>query len=166
MHAAEQDPFIGQLVGSYRIERLIGSGGMGRVYVAVHPEIGSRVAIKVLSQWGGGGRPELVARFFDEARMVGRIRHDGIVRVLDLARLPDGSPVIVMDLLDGEPLSRLVARLGRLHPAEVVRIGVALLDALEAAHRAGVIHRDLKPDNVFVTSQGRVVVLDFGIAKL
>jgi serine/threonine-protein kinase len=165
VEAAAHDPLIGQMVGSYRIEGLVGSGGMGRVYVATHPDIGSRVAIKVLSR-DCAGRRDLVERFFDEARMVGRIRHDGIVRVLDLTVLPDGRPVIVMDLLDGEPLSALVARMGRLQAREAVRLGVELLDALAAAHEAGVIHRDLKPDNVFVTRQGRVVVLDFGIAKL
>jgi serine/threonine-protein kinase len=159
------DPLLGQTVGSYRIAALIGAGGMGRVYLGVHPTIGSRVAIKVLSL-ECASRPELVERFFAEAQLVNRIRHEGIVNVIDLALLPDGRPYIVMELLAGEPLSALIERSGRLEAAHAVALACAMLDALAAAHERGVVHRDLKPDNVFVTRQGRVVVLDFGIAKL
>ncbi len=159
------DPLLGETVGSYRIAALIGAGGMGRVYLAVHPNIGSRVAIKVLSL-ECASRPELVERFFAEAQLVNRIRHEGIVNVIDLAMLPDGRPYIVMELLAGEPLSALIERNGRLEAAHAVALACAMLDALAAAHERGVVHRDLKPDNVFVTRQGRVVVLDFGIAKL
>jgi hypothetical protein len=159
------DPLLGETVGSYRIAALIGAGGMGRVYLAVHPNIGSRVAIKVLSL-ECASRPELVERFFAEAQLVNRIRHEGIVNVIDLAMLPDGRPYIVMELLSGEPLSALIERNGRLEAAHAVALACAMLDALAAAHERGVVHRDLKPDNVFVTRQGRVVVLDFGIAKL
>ncbi len=159
------DPLLGQTVGSYRIAALIGAGGMGRVYLGVHPSIGSRVAIKVLSL-ECASRPELVERFFAEAQLVNRIRHEGIVNVIDLALLSDGRPYIVMELLAGEPLSALIERSGRLEAAHAVALACAMLDALAAAHERGVVHRDLKPDNVFVTRQGRVVVLDFGIAKL
>ncbi len=163
--ADQGDPLLGETVGSYRIAALIGAGGMGRVYLGVHPSIGSRVAIKVLSL-ECASRPELVERFFAEAQLVNRIRHEGIVNVIDLALLPDGRPYIVMELLAGEPLSALIDRSGRLEAAHAVALACAMLDALAAAHERGVVHRDLKPDNVFVTRQGRVVVLDFGIAKL
>jgi len=163
--ADQGDPLLGETVGSYRIAALIGAGGMGRVYLGVHPNIGSRVAIKVLSL-ECASRPELVERFFAEAQLVNRIRHEGIVNVVDLALLPDGRPYIVMELLSGEPLSALIERSGRLEAAHAVSLACAMLDALAAAHERGVVHRDLKPDNVFVTRQGRVVVLDFGIAKL
>ena len=165
LEADEDDPLLGQAVGSYRIAALLGAGGMGRVYLGVHPTIGSRVAIKVLSR-DSSGRRDLIDRFFAEAQVVNRIRHEGIVNVLDLASLPDGRPYIVMELLSGEPLAAMLARLKQLDPAHAVAIALPLLDALAAAHDQGVVHRDLKPDNVFVTRQGRVVVLDFGIAKL
>jgi serine/threonine protein kinase len=163
--ASDGDPLYGQTVGSYRVAALLGAGGMGRVYLGVHPTIGSRVAIKVLSR-DCAGRPDLLDRFFAEAQVVNRIRHEGIVNVLDLAALPDGRPYIVMELLSGEPLSAMLQRIGQLEPAHAVAIVCPLLDALAAAHDQGVVHRDLKPDNVFITRHGRVVVLDFGIAKL
>lgn len=158
------DPLLGQCVGSYRIARSVGQGGMGRVYLAVHPGIGSRVAVKVLSP-ECSMRPELVERFFAEARAVNVIRHENIVSVLDLARLPDGRPYIVMEYLDGAPLSRTLER-GGLGVVDAVRLVCELLDALAEAHARGIVHRDLKPDNVFVTAGGRAKILDFGVAKL
>lgn len=162
---AERDPIIGQTIGSYRVAEVIGQGGMGRVYAAVHPSIGSRVAVKVLSH-ECAQKPDAVRRFFDEARVVNRIRHDGIVQVLDLDSLPDGRPYIVMELLSGRTLTRILEQTGPMEPAAMMQLVAPLLDALAAAHQCGVIHRDLKPDNVLVTDQGRVVILDFGIAKL
>ncbi len=162
---ASKDPLLGQTVGSYRIARLIGAGGMGRVYKGVQPTIGSRVAIKILTP-ECAGNPALVERFFAEARAVNVIRHESIVNVLDLAALPDGQPYIVMEYLDGEPLSALIQRLGALPLGTVTRLITEVLGALAAAHQHGIIHRDLKPDNVFVTTGGRAKVLDFGIAKL
>src|SRR5215470_11107073 len=106
--AIAADPLIGQAVGNYRVQRLLGEGGMGRVYEAVQPEIGARVAIKVLTC--ATGNPEAVARFFDEARAVNRIRHEAIVDILDLGHLPDGRPYIVMEFLEGAPLSAYLAR--------------------------------------------------------
>ncbi len=156
---------LGRMVGSYRVARLIGAGGMGRVYKGVQPAIGSRVAIKLLSPECAGD-PGLVERFFAEARAVNVIRHESIVNVLDLAALPDGQPYIVMEYLDGEPLSALIQRVGALPLGSVTRLVTEVLGALSAAHQKGIIHRDLKPDNIFVTSGGRAKVLDFGIAKL
>jgi hypothetical protein len=159
------DPLLGKLVGSYLIARRIGAGGMGQVYRAVHPQIGSRVAIKVLSHECSQNR-DLVERFFSEARAVNLIRHEGIVNVLDLSSLPDGRPYIVMEYLDGEPLSELIRRRGALPIGSFCYLLLEVLDALRAAHEKGIVHRDLKPDNVFVTPAGRAKVLDFGIAKL
>lgn len=155
---------VGQQIGSYRIERLIGKGGMGEVYLAVQPDIGSRVAIKILSQAQGRGSAG-VDRFFAEARSVNLIRHEALVNILDLAKMPDGRPYIVMEYLEGAPLSSHIAR-GPIALATLTRWMGELLDALAAAHATGIIHRDLKPDNVFITTLARVKVLDFGIAKL
>jgi Protein kinase domain len=159
------DPLLGASVGPYRIARLLGVGGMGRVYKGVQPQIGSRVAVKVLSR-ECTDRKDLVERFFSEARAVNLIRHESIVNVLDLAMLPDGRPYIVMEYLDGAPLSDLVSRLGAMPLGGVARLCVEVLDALGAAHAKGIVHRDLKPDNIYVTPAGRAKVLDFGIAKL
>jgi serine/threonine protein kinase len=165
---AEVDPLIGSQIGAYRVESLLGIGGMGRVYKAVHPKIGSRVAIKVLSR-ECTDRRDLVERFFAEARAVNVVAHENIVNVLDLAMLPDGRPYIVMEYLDGAPLSSLIDHArskGPLPIGAVARLAVEVLDALGAAHAKGIIHRDLKPDNIYVSPAGRGKVLDFGIAKL
>jgi serine/threonine protein kinase len=159
------DPLIGETLGAYRVAGLLGVGGMGRVYKGVQPQIGSRVAIKVLSH-ECAQRRDLVERFFSEARAVNLIRHESIVNVLDLATLPDGRPFIIMEYLDGAPLSAIVERTGPLPLGSLARLIAEVLDALGAAHGKGVVHRDLKPDNVFVTPAGRPKVLDFGIAKL
>jgi serine/threonine protein kinase len=159
------DPLLGTNVGSYRLAKLIGRGGMGAVYLGIHPGIGSRVAIKVLSP-GASMDPTLVDRFFAEARSVNVIRHESIVNVLDLSVLPDGRPCITMEYLEGASLARHFAEARPSTLEFVARVGIEILGALSAAHALGITHRDLKPDNVFVTSLGRVKVLDFGIAKL
>src|SRR5438309_10991069 len=107
MYPNADDLLLGQTVGVYRIARLLGVGGMGRVYKGVHPQIGSRVAIKVLSR-ECSDRRDVVERFFSQARAVNLIRHESIVNVLDLATLPDGRPYIVMEYLDGAPLAAIV----------------------------------------------------------
>ncbi|MEZ4228171.1 MAG: serine/threonine-protein kinase [Polyangiaceae bacterium] len=159
------EPLLGQMVGSYRIAALLGVGGMGRVYKGVHPQIGSRVAIKVLSM-ECAHHPALVQRFFAEARSVNVIRHESIVNIVDLSTLSDGRPYIVMEYLDGQSLSEVIQERSPLPVGGVVSLMFEVLDALAAAHQAGIVHRDLKPDNIFVTAQGRPKVLDFGIAKL
>jgi serine/threonine-protein kinase len=164
-----EDVLLGTTIGVYRVARLLGIGGMGRVYKGVHPAIGSRVAIKVLSR-ECSDRRELVDRFFAEAKAVNLIRHEGIVNVLDLAMLPDGRPYIIMEYLDGAPLSALIdhgiAQQAPLALGGIARLIAEVLEALGAAHGKGIIHRDLKPDNIFVAPSGRPKVLDFGIAKL
>jgi serine/threonine protein kinase len=162
--AATDDPLLGTEIDRYRIARTLGEGGMGKVYLAVQPAIGSRVAIKLLSDQCAK-TPELVERFFAEARAVNLIRHEHIVGVLDMARLPDGRPFIVMEFVEGATLADIVrttvAPLGG-----VVQVMGEVLAALGAAHAIGIVHRDLKPDNILVTAQGHAKVLDFGIAKL
>jgi serine/threonine protein kinase len=155
---------IGTELGRYRITALVGEGGMGSVYLAVQPAIGSRVAIKVLSEQCARDA-ELLERFFAEAKAVNLIRHEHIVSVLDLATLPDGRPYIVMEYIEGQTLAAMVR--GKAAPlGGVMSVMGEVLSALAAAHAIGIVHRDLKPDNVLVTAEGHAKVLDFGIAKL
>ncbi|HET8733474.1 MAG TPA: serine/threonine-protein kinase, partial [Anaeromyxobacteraceae bacterium] len=166
--AQPADPLIGTHVGSFRIVRMLGRGGMGTVYLGEHPAIGSRVAIKFLHE-SMAADASLVRRFFDEARAVNVIGHENIVGVYDLSRLPSGRYCYVMEYLEGETLAARLRR-GRLPPAAVLDVLLQLCDALQCAHERGVIHRDLKPENVFLVSRrGRpefVKLVDFGIAKL
>jgi hypothetical protein len=161
---AADDPLLGMDLGRYRIARAIASGGMGRVYLGVQPDIGSRVAIKVLSEKCAHD-PDLVERFFAEARAVNLIAHENIVNVLDLATLDDGRPYIVMEHVDGVTLTQ-ATRGGRAPLGGIVHVFLDVLSALAAAHAIGIVHRDLKPDNIMVTAKGHARVLDFGIAKL
>lgn len=158
------DPMTNTVVGGYRIRRRLGEGGMGRVYAAEDLRTGFQVAIKVISEEHAGS-PPLVERFFAEARAVNLIAHENIVAVHDLARLPDGRPYIVMDLLEGSTV-RAILRTRRLPLGAVIHVINDVLGALSAAHAVGVVHRDLKPDNVLVDPTGRAKLLDFGIAKL
>jgi serine/threonine-protein kinase len=159
------DAILGTTIGSWRVARLLGAGGMGRVYVAVQPKIGARVAIKILKR-DSAGDPAIVERFFNEARSVNVIKHENIVDIIDLGTLPGGEPYIVMEYLEGASLGAILRKTKRIAIGTVGRLVGEVLAALEAAHAKGVIHRDLKPDNVFVSPSGRVTVLDFGIAKL
>ena len=156
------DTVIGTEIGRYRVARLLAEGGMGRVYLGVQPTIGSRVAIKVLADTTS---PDLIERFFAEARAVNMIRHENIVSVIDMAKLDDGRPYIVMEYIEGQTLAGLV-RSGGAPLGGVVQVMLEVLSALAAAHAIGIVHRDLKPDNILVTNEGHAKVLDFGIAKL
>jgi serine/threonine protein kinase len=162
---------IGETFGNYRVRELIGEGGMGVVYLAEHPAIGRRAAVKILRD-GLTDNAEATARFFNEARAANAIRHPGIVEVFDCGTLPSGVSYIVMELLEGEPLSGRLRRVGMLPIEEARRIAVQTASALAAAHAAGIVHRDLKPDNLYLVPDDRdtaaelVKVLDFGIAKL
>src|SRR5215813_2434179 len=132
-----EDVLLGTTIGAYRVARLLGIGGMGRVYKGVHPQIGSRVAIKVLSR-ECSDRRDLVDRFFSEAKAVNLIRHESIVNVLDLAVLPDGRPFIIMEYLDGVPLAGAIeGAIQRQQPLPlggIARLAAEVLDALAAAH--------------------------------
>ena len=162
--AATQDALLGTDIGRYRIARLLGVGGMGQVYLGVQPMIGSRVAIKILSN-ECTRNAELLERFFSEARAVNLIRHESIVSVIDMAQLPDGRPYIIMEFVEGRTLGEIV-RTGEAPIGGIVQVITEILSALGAAHALGIVHRDLKPDNVLITAEGHAKVLDFGIAKL
>jgi serine/threonine-protein kinase len=153
------------LRGKFRLDRLLGVGGTAAVYEATHRE-GQRYAIKVL-------HPQLMIdasirqRFFREGYVVNRIDHSGVVKIIDDDIDDDGALFLVMDLLEGESIeSRAQRSGGRLPPGEVLYIAHRALDVLHAAHAAGVVHRDLKPDNLFLARPGEIKVLDFGIARL
>ncbi|SRR6266540_584130 len=158
----------GTLVGEYQITHKLGEGGMGVVYAGVHPEIGKHVAIKVLAQHAAE-RPDLISRFKEEARAVNKIRHPNIIDIFAFNQLPDRRHYFVMEYLDGESLTARLER-GPFEPAELRRLLAQICNALEAAHKAGVIHRDLKPDNIYIAteslSEPSIKLLDFGIAKL
>ncbi|MEB2310429.1 MAG: serine/threonine-protein kinase [Sorangiineae bacterium] len=163
------DPLIGATIGeSYQVVRVIGEGGMGRVYEARHLRLhNKRFAIKLLHD-EYARQPEVVARFQREAESASAIGHPNIVGVYDVHRLPDGRPYIVGEFLDGEELGALLDRVGRLDAPAAVRIVRQVCQALEAAHEHGVIHRDMKPENVFLTgdlSHPFAKILDFGISK-
>jgi eukaryotic-like serine/threonine-protein kinase len=161
---------VGQILEQkYRVERLIGQGGMGAVYEGRNIRIERRVAIKVLHA-DAADDPDTVLRFEREAQAAGRIGSDHILEILDLGSLPNGDHFIAMEYLDGEPLSARIARAGRLPYETVGRIILQVLAGLGAAHAAGVVHRDLKPDNIFILKEkaGRpdfVKIIDFGISK-
>ena len=160
---------IGQQVdGRYRVLELIGEGGMGKVYLAEHVEIGKRVALKVLHQ-SYSRMPDLVERFRREARAASKIGHPNIVDVTDSGTTNDGSVYFVMEYLEGVELGSVIEREGAIDVARSLRITTQICRALSAAHREGIIHRDLKPENIFlITRDGStdvVKVLDFGIAK-
>lgn len=167
--AEEPAEVIGQILdGRYRIQELIGEGGMGRVYLAEHVEIGRRVAVKILHPHYGR-RPELVERFRREARAATRIGHPHIVDVTDSGTTPDGSVYFAMEYLEGVELAGVIEREGALDISRALVVATQICRALAAAHAARIIHRDLKPENVFlVAREGTsdfVKVLDFGIAK-
>nr|MCU0682558.1 serine/threonine protein kinase [Polyangiaceae bacterium] len=154
--------------GRYRLERLLGEGGMGIVWAATHTVTRRPFALKLLKAVAGDVSNH-TRRLFREARAASAVDHPNIVRVLDVFE-QDGTPVLVMDLLEGEPLGRRLQRRGPLRLDEVAAIMTPVLSAVAAAHAAGVVHRDLKPDNIFlVGAEGDAVdvrVLDFGVAKM
>ena len=162
---------IGEILGSYRIVRELGQGSMGAVYVAEHTILQRLAAVKVLLPMFSTDEV-MVQRFFNEARALTAIQHPGIVQVFDFGSKADGSAYLIMEFLEGEPLADRLLRLGRLSLPEALRIARHCARALAAAHATGVIHRDLKPDNVLLVSDGevdggeRAKLLDFGIAKL
>jgi tetratricopeptide (TPR) repeat protein len=155
---------IGRQLGPYRIVEALGSGGMGDVYVAEDSRLGRRVALKVLPE-SMAADPERRMRFEREARAVAKLSHPNIV-MLHSVEEADGLHFFTMELVTGKTLSQLLDDRSGLPPLELGRLATQLVEAVAAAHRAGVTHRDLKPANVMVTEDGRVKVLDFGLAKL
>jgi serine/threonine protein kinase len=166
----EIDPnVLGKVIdGRYRVEELIGEGGMGKVYLAEHVEIGKRVAVKVLHP-SYSRLPDLVERFRREARAASKIGHPHIVDVTDSGTTEDGAVYFVMEYLEGVELGAVIEREGALEASRAIRIGSQICRALSAAHAQSIIHRDLKPENIFLINRDGaadfVKVLDFGIAK-
>lgn len=149
------------LDGRYALRELIGEGGMSRVHLAHDRELDRLVAVKIVRS----DDPDERARLRDEARAVAAIDHPGVVTVHDVGAGPGGVH-IVMSYVAGETLARRLDREGPLQPDEVVRIGLAVCDALGTAHRAGIVHRDVTPGNIILGTAGRVTVVDFGIARI
>ncbi|MDX2091118.1 MAG: serine/threonine-protein kinase, partial [Kofleriaceae bacterium] len=151
---------IGTRLGPYAIERAIGAGGMGVVYRADDKRLGRKVAIKLLPSAKG----EYFRRFEREARTIGNLNHPNLLTLFDVGE-HDGTPYLVTEMLEGESLRERLTR-GPLGLREAIRVAAEVARGLAAAHDAGVIHRDVKPDNIYLTSEGRTKILDFGIAKL
>ena len=161
---------VGQLVsGKYRVMRRIGGGALADVYEAVHERIGQHFALKVLRR-DLARFPGVARRFLTEGQAASAVRHPGIVQIFDVEQLESGELFIVMELLDGQELSLALERDGSFEPLRAMNIAIHVLDALEAAHRAGVIHRDLKPENVILVAgaggEEWVKLIDFGLARL
>jgi serine/threonine protein kinase len=160
---------VGQTVGNYNVVSKLGDGGMGIVFLAEHPVIGSKVALKAIHPHLARSA-DVVSRFVTEARVVNQIGHDHIVNITDFGHTPAGDFYFLMEYLQGDMLSEWINGNGALPPARALHIAAQIADALQASHEQGVIHRDLKPDNIFLidrdTTPDFVKVLDFGLAKL
>jgi eukaryotic-like serine/threonine-protein kinase len=183
---APLDPIVGQTIGNYRVTAKVGEGGMGSVYLAEHPQIGKRVALKVLHAEFAYNQ-DVVTRFFNEAKAVNDIGHPNIVDIIDFGVFPGTNPgekfvYFMMEYLTGQTLTELVRSESALPPERAFAIALQCADALSASHRCGIVHRDLKPDNVMLPQRNQrrgetattgigmqkdaVKLLDFGIAKL
>ncbi|MCO5170821.1 MAG: serine/threonine protein kinase [Planctomycetes bacterium] len=147
-------------LGPFRVVRHLGRGGMGSVYEVVDPQLGRRVALKLIE---GRADPTALERFRREAHVLARLQHPGVVRVHRLGDLPQG-PFILEELVAGERLRDVAAR-GPLAPRQAAELARGLADALADVHALGVVHRDLKPENVIVRPDGAPVLIDFGIAR-
>ncbi|MDX2089727.1 MAG: serine/threonine-protein kinase [Kofleriaceae bacterium] len=167
------DALIGQTVGNYLVTQKLGEGGMGSVYLAEHPSIGKKVALKVLHAEFSNNE-EVAKRFFDEAKSVNNIGHPNIVDIVDYGVIQsagrDQLVYFIMEYLAGQTLSDVIRRESPLPPERALTIALQVADALGASHRCNIVHRDLKPDNIILLQRGRerdfVKLLDFGIAKL
>jgi serine/threonine protein kinase len=152
------------IAGRFRIEREIGTGGMGTVYLATHLDLERPVAVKIIRREFAGDA-DVADRFLREARTMAKLRHSNAAMIFDAGNLPDGRHFIVMEFVEGETLSQALAREGRFSFSKAVGIATQICDVLEEAHRIGIVHRDLKPSNILLGKRG-VCVLDFGVAKV
>jgi serine/threonine protein kinase len=160
---------VGQTVGNYNITAKLGEGGMGTVFLAEHPVIGSKVALKaILPQFARSA--EVFSRFVNEAKAVNQIGHDHIIDITDFGITSAGDYYFMMEYLEGQGLGEAISKNGAFAPARALNIAVQIADALDASHAHGIIHRDLKPENIFLKIhdgvEDFVKVLDFGLAKL
>jgi serine/threonine-protein kinase len=158
------------LVGRYRVEKLIGKGGMGRVYLATQFPLNRAVAVKILSPEFQRKDPQFVRRFFLEAATAARLNHPNTITVYDYGETERGELFIAMEYLKGRPLSRVISADGAFSPERTVHISMQIIRALREAHAKGIIHRDLKPGNIMLLDEGDdadfAKVLDFGLVKL
>jgi predicted Ser/Thr protein kinase len=152
------------IAGRFRIEREIGTGGMGAVYLATHLGLERPVAVKIIKREFAADA-DVSERFLREARTMAKLRHPNAATIFDAGNLPDGRHYIVMEFVEGETLSQALAREGRFPASKAVNIATQICEVLEEAHRVGIIHRDLKPSNILLGRRG-VCVLDFGVAKV
>lgn len=165
------DPMIGEILGrTYKITKMIGAGGMARLYAADHLRIDASYAVKVIHD-DLAREPDMLARFEREARAAGKIHSDHVVTLVDVLRTADGRPAIITELLQGEDLQARLDRVGKLAVGEAIPIARQLCRAVADAHAVGVVHRDLKPSNVFLCRREgdphpHVKVFDFGVAKM
>src|SRR5688572_28242511 len=168
------DLLIGQTIGNYLVTQKLGEGGMGSVYLAEHPSIGKKVALKVLHSEFSTNQ-EVATRFFNEAKAVNDIGHPNIVDIIDFGIIQAGFNreqlvYFIMEYLGGLTLAQVIRAESPLAPERALAIALQVADALSASHRCGIVHRDLKPDNIILMQRGRerdfVKLLDFGIAKL
>ena len=162
---------IGATLGNYRVIAKLGQGGMGAVYLAEHPVLGRKAAIKLLLPQLSK-QSDSVRRFFHEARTTAQLRHPAMVDVFDFGTLPDGRAFLIMDYLDGECLEARIDTQGAMPVREALHVARQIALGLSVAHAERIVHRDLKPDNIFLlppvagSQDERVKILDFGIAKL
>ncbi|HET9539536.1 MAG TPA: Stk1 family PASTA domain-containing Ser/Thr kinase [Candidatus Limnocylindria bacterium] len=156
---------IGKLIsGRYRLIAPLGEGGMATIWRALDEQLDREVAVKLLREQYGND-PGFAARFKQEARAAGSLQHPNIVPVYDYGTDTDGAQYIVMQLVEGEDLAALLRERTRLETDDAVRVAIGVASALEAAHRRGLVHRDVKPGNILITDDGEVKVTDFGIAR-
>lgn len=163
---AKQDPLIGQTIkGRYRVAKKLGTGGMGTVYLAEQVNIGRKVGLKVLHR-EYAEEEEFVRRFRHEARLAASLNHRNVIVVHDFDQADDGSLFLAMEYVDGRSL-RDVIKEGPLDVGRALRLGIQIAEGLRAAHRAGVIHRDVKPENIMLLGEGEEIkLMDFGISRL
>lgn len=155
-----------EMLPGYKIEKLVGRGGMGAVYRGVQTTLDRKVAIKILPPGLGEHDPAFVERFLNEARLMAKLAHPNVVTIYDSGETKDGQLYYVMELMDGTDVARLISEKGRLPVEQARAICLRVCDALAAAHELGIVHRDIKPANVLVSTKNVVKVGDFGLARL
>ena len=161
--ADETDALIGKQIGHYQIQSLLGAGGMGKVFLAHDLQLGRQVAIKFLPAHFTSD-PERLRRFEQEARAASALNHENIITIHEIGK-QDHWQFIVMEYLDGQTLRERMKQV-RFDSNATIEIALQVTAALAAAHQAGIVHRDVKPENIMVSAENKVKVLDFGIAKL
>jgi serine/threonine protein kinase len=160
-----EDPYIGEVIRGCRILSFLGKGAMGAVYLGEHEELQLKRAVKVIHR-DFALNESFIERFRVEARAASQIEHPNVIKVFDFGKTADNAFAMVMEYLEGESLADLLKREKRLSPQRAVSIAAEIARGLDAAHELDIIHRDLKPDNVMILKNGRVKVVDFGIAKV